>query len=285
MRHLVLGSSGQIGSYVCDELTRQGHHVVHWDIADGRRYDLCRDAVQENLHEVMLQCDFVHFLAYNVGGSQYLMEYESTFDYVDENVRMMEKVFYALRRIRKPFYFASSQMQNMSDSIYGRLKSIGEDYTRALGGVNVRFWNVYGYEPISVKNHVITDFLRAADGRRFIYCKTDGTEYRNFLHAADCAEKLVMITDNYDHFAQSSYVAVHNHGASNTIKEVAETIAKVVAPPEVLVRYTNKQDTTQTIFNDPMQHITHPELEEVGNRFANLEDGIRDVYQQIKTRG
>ena len=50
-------------------------------------------------------------------------------------------------------------MSNMSFSSYGILKKIGENLTSSLGGLNVRFWNVYGYETDFEKSHVITDFI------------------------------------------------------------------------------------------------------------------------------
>ena len=70
----------------------------------------------------------------------------------------MKNTFGELRRTKTPFVFASSQMYNM-DNVYGTLKFLGEHYTRILGGLSVRFWNVYGPEEINEKSHVIPDFI------------------------------------------------------------------------------------------------------------------------------
>ena len=50
-------------------------------------------------------------------------------------------------------------MSNMSYSPYGLLKNIGEKYTEILGGLVVKFLNVYGIEKDLKKSHVITDFI------------------------------------------------------------------------------------------------------------------------------
>ena len=40
MRVLNLGSSGQIGAYLTDYLTRKGHEVIEFDIAKHHGHDL-----------------------------------------------------------------------------------------------------------------------------------------------------------------------------------------------------------------------------------------------------
>ena len=72
----------------------------------------------------------------------------------------MANAFGLIEKYKKPFVFASSQMSNMSYSPYGVLKRVGELYTKSLGGLIVKFWNVYGIEKDMNKAHVITDFIR-----------------------------------------------------------------------------------------------------------------------------
>ena len=45
-----------------------------------------------------------------------------------------------------PFIFLSSQMSNLIDNEYGVSKRLGEFFTYGYHGINVRIWNVYGYE-------------------------------------------------------------------------------------------------------------------------------------------
>ena len=158
---------------------------------DLRRQDtpLLADCVDE--------CDVVHFLAFAVGGSTYLERCQDTFGFISNNAKIMDRVFDVLARTRKPFLFASSQMSNLGHSTYGRLKSVGESYTRALGGVVLQFWNVFGWEPDPEKSHVITDFIRMARDHGRIAMRTDGSEERQFLYGDDCADCLIELSARY----------------------------------------------------------------------------------------
>ena len=104
------------------------------------------------LRNVIMDSDFVFFLAFDVGGINYLA---STYlNFIDNNTRMMANVFGHLADYKKPFVFASSQMSDMSYSPYGVMKRVGEMYTKSLGGLIVHFWNVYGLEKDMEKAHV-----------------------------------------------------------------------------------------------------------------------------------
>ena len=69
-----------------------------------------------NLDRAIKNSDFVFVLAFDVGGSRYLKKYQHTFDFVNNNTRMMANVFDLLGKYKKRFVFASSQMSNMSYS-------------------------------------------------------------------------------------------------------------------------------------------------------------------------
>ena len=158
MRITILGSSGQIGAYLTEYLRNKGHEVNEFDIVNGRHHDLT-EIPNPELHRLIMQSDFVFFLAFDVGGSHYLKKYQHTFKFIDNNGRMMVNVFGLLGKYKKPFVFASSQMSKMSYSPYGVMKRVGELYTKSLNGVIVKFWNVYGIENDMEKAHVITDFI------------------------------------------------------------------------------------------------------------------------------
>ena len=181
MKHLILGSSGQIGYHLTDVLTKQKQEVITFDIIESLDQDL-RIYNNELLEEKIKECDFIHFLAFDIGGSLYMKKYQDTFDFISNNVKIMNNTFDLLKKYNKPFIFASSQMSNMSYSTYGVLKAIGERYTEALGGLVVKFWNVYGYERDFEKSHVITDFIKMANEYSVIHMRTDGVEVRQFLY-------------------------------------------------------------------------------------------------------
>ena len=78
MHYLVLGSSGQVGSALCEYYRARNHDVELFDIVENSSQDL-KIHQNELLKEKMSQCDFVFFLAFDVGGSRYLKKYQQTF--------------------------------------------------------------------------------------------------------------------------------------------------------------------------------------------------------------
>ena len=127
----VLGSSGQIGAYLTEHLSLKGMMSLRFDIARHHGEDLTQ-IPNHNLDRAIKNADFVFVLAFDVGGSRYLKKYQHTFDFVNNNTRMMANVFDLLGKYKKRFVFASSQMSNMSYSPYGVLKRVGELYTSTL---------------------------------------------------------------------------------------------------------------------------------------------------------
>ena len=123
MNVAVLGSSGQIGAYLTDYLRKKGHFVREFDIVNSYHEDMTH-IPNPFLRNVIMDSDFVFFLAFDVGGSHYLKKYQHTFKFIDNNTRMMANVFVHLADYKKPFVFASSQMSNMSYSPYGVMKTL-----------------------------------------------------------------------------------------------------------------------------------------------------------------
>ena len=144
MKVLNLGSSGQIGAYLTEYLRKKGHEVIEYDKNLGPQYNLT--AIPSTwLESCIKEADFVFFLAFDVGGSRYLKKYQNTFDFINNNTRLMANVFGLLEKHNKRFVFASSQMSNMSYSPYGVMKRVGELYTTSLKGLTVKFWNCLLY--------------------------------------------------------------------------------------------------------------------------------------------
>ena len=70
MRIAILGSSGQIGAYLSEYLTKKGHFVRDFDIVNGYHEDMT-NIPNPFLRNAIMDCDFVFFLAFDVGGSHY----------------------------------------------------------------------------------------------------------------------------------------------------------------------------------------------------------------------
>ena len=223
MKITILGSGGQIGAYLTEYLRKKEHDVREFDIINGEHQDM-RTIPSPELHRLIMTSDFVYFLAFDVGGSRYLKKYQHTFDFVNNNARMMVNVFGLLEKYKKPFVFASSQMSNMSHSPYGTLKRVGELYTQTLKGLTVKFWNVYGIEKDMEKAHVITDFIRKGFEEGSFDMLTDGTEERQFLYAEDCCEALETVMNCYSDFKPSDPLHITSFN-SCTIKHIASIIS------------------------------------------------------------
>jgi len=222
MNITILGSAGQIGAYLTEYLRKKGYEVTEFDVVNGEDEDITT-IPNPKLMRAIRMTDFVFVLAFDVGGSRYLKKYQHTFDFVNNNTRILANVFNLLGEYKKPFVFASSQMSNMSYSPYGVLKRVGELYTQTLKGLTVKFWNVYGVENDPEKSHVITDFIRRGFEEGQFEMLTDGTEERQFLYAEDCCEALETVMENYTDFKPEDPLHITSF-RSETIKEVAAMI-------------------------------------------------------------
>lgn len=223
MKYLILGSAGQIGFPLVSFLKQKNHQVLEFDVEDDSLEDLRIDK-NHILEKYIRDSDFVFFLAFDVGGSRYLSKYQHTFEFLHNNVKLMSNTFEFLEKYKKPFIFASSQMSNMSYSPYGVAKAIGERYTDSLNGITVKFWNVYGPEKNLEKSHVITDFILKAKNEKEIKMLTDGTEVRQFLHADDCANALLTLSNLYDSLDRSKNYHITNF-EWNTVLDIANVIS------------------------------------------------------------
>ena len=193
---LILGSEGQVGLHLKSYLKSKNYNVTGFDIVEKNNQDL-RKFNNKLLISKIKKSDFIYFLAFDVGGSRYLKKYQNTFEFLSNNIRIMENTFSLVKKFKKPFLFASSQMSNMTYSNYGILKNLGEKYSQILDGLVVKFWNVYGIEHDLNKSHVITDFILKGIKKKKINMLTDGQEVRDFLYAEDCCIGLEKIMLKY----------------------------------------------------------------------------------------
>ena len=278
MRITVLGSSGQIGAYLSEYLSRKGHIVREFDIVNGIHQDMTH-IPNTYLRNAIMESDFVFFLAFDVGGSRYLKKYQHTFDFVNNNTRLMANAFGLLEQYDKPFIFASSQMSNMSYSPYGTLKRVGELYTESLGGLVVKFWNVYGIEKDHKKAHVITDFIRKGFEDGDFEMLTDGEEVRQFLYAEDCCEGLEAVMKNYDEFYANDPLHITNFDYT-TIREVAiiiENEFKLIGKPVNIIP-GKASDTVQL----DKRNEADPFIRKYWSPKTDLVTGISKVFESMK---
>ena len=274
----VLGSSGQIGAYLSEYLSKKGHIVREFDIVNGEHQDITH-IPNVYLRNAIMESDFVFFLAFDVGGSRYLKKYQHTFDFVNNNTRLMANAFGLLQEYDKPFVFASSQMSNMSYSPYGTLKRVGELYTESLGGLIVKFWNVYGIEKDHDKAHVITDFIRKGFEEGDFEMMTDGEEVRQFLYAEDCCEGLEAVMKNYDNFYSDDPLHITNFDYTS-IREVAiiiENEFKLIGKP-INILPGEASDSVQLDKRNEADRF----IEKYWSPKTDLETGFAKVFEAMK---
>ena len=161
MTYLVLGSSGLVGKSFCDYIVKNNKEVILWDLKLGTEFDL-RDTDNLGRLEIdVIRSDYILFAAYDIGGAKFL--HNKNIDTLSNNFKIILNVFSVLaKHTSKKFIFLSSQMSNLIDNEYGVSKRVGEFYCNYYNGINVRLWNIYGYEEQSIKSHAIPDFINMA---------------------------------------------------------------------------------------------------------------------------
>lgn len=275
MKYLILGSEGQIGAALTSYLKTKNHEVLEFDIVNSKDQDL-RIVNNPLLEEAVRASDFIFFLAFDVGGSRYLQTYQQTFDFISNNTKIVNNTFDLIHKYNKPFIFASSQMANMSYSSYGRMKSVGESYTEILGGVVVKFWNVYGLEHDMEKSHVITDLIIKANNTGVIDLLTDGTEERQFLYADDCCEALLILSENYNQIPRDKNLHITNF-EWNTVLDVANIIAGEFPNSKVIPKIDSKDLVQKNKRNEPDDFIF-----KYWKPKTKIDEGIRGVISKMR---
>lgn len=269
---LVLGGEGQIGKPLVDFLNRRNIKTYNIDLVLGEEHDLRKNCAL--LEKWLPRVDVVFFLAYDIGGAKFLQTKQDDYQFLENNTKIMVTVFEALRKHNKPFLFASSVMARMPWSPYGNLKQLGEHFTKSLGGVTARFWNIYGPEHDEEKSHVITDFIKKAKDTGVIQMMTDGSEVRQFLYAEDCSEAMLALLSNYDEAVKYNTFDITSFIWTD-IRSIAELIAnhygaKIIKP--------NNKDTVQ--LNSRIEPSRHP-IEKFWNPDSaiHIELGIRKMIE------
>ena len=274
---LILGSKGQIGGHLVNFFkNKDDYEIIEFDIISGKSFDL-RNFNNKDLEKKIRISNFVFFLAFDVGGSRYLKKYQKTYNFLINNLLIMSNVFRLLKKYKKKFIFASSQMSNMDFSPYGTLKRLGEDTTKSLNSLYVKFWNVYGIEKDEEKAHVITDFILMALKKRKIKMLTNGKESREFLYATDCSEGLFTVMKKFDFFVKQKKELHLTTSKKTKIINIAKIIKKIL----------NKRGFTIKIFPSKETDSLQKNVNNKSNNFLlnfwkpkySIENGIEEIIQ------
>jgi GDP-L-fucose synthase len=124
-------------------------------------------------------------------------------------------------------------------------------------------------------SHVVPALMRKAHEAKLAGAETltiwgTGTPRREFLHVDDCADALVHVMMNY---SQAEHINI-GYGEDLTIRELAETVARVVGFKGRIISDPSKPDGT------PRKLIAADKLRALGWKPGiDLEDGLAAVYR------
>lgn len=253
---LVTGGAGFIGSHLVDRLP--GPVRVLDDLSTGRRGCVAASAEfiegsvtdRAALKRALAGVRVVYHLAARVSVPESVENPRRTHEVnVEGTVRLIEEAAAAgARRV----VFASScaiygdrgegaireDAPAEPASPYAVSKLAGEHYGRLARGVefvSLRFFNVYGprQDPSSGYAAVVPSFLSALDAGRPLILHGDGGQTRDFVFVGDVVEALIRAAE-----APGVHGRVFNvgSGASVSIRELADTAARVAGRPATLDR-------------------------------------------------
>ncbi len=213
MRNLILGGNGTLGKALCNYLTEEAKEEA---IPFGERGSI------EDLRTCSLDLysiDRVYFLAWDVGGYNYLFSPDTQIRQLEYNTALLSNVMPQLTEI--PFVFVSSQLADNLSIAYGITKKLGEVWTSNLQRPVARLQNIFGGTPSKKPSHVIGDFILQAirDGKIKMF--TDGQEYRYFTHIDDISRSLHYLMNN-----RSSGIYNVSSPIATQISTIADIISK-----------------------------------------------------------
>jgi len=307
----VAGHRGMVGSAICRHLTRRGGVALL--TADRDQLNLTDQAEVRDFF-VTHQIDEVYLAAARVGGIHANNTYPA--DFIYDNLMIEANVIQAAHQhgVQKLLFLGSSCIypklaaQPMAEDalLTGTLEPTNEPYAIAkIAGIklcesynrqhgrdyrSVMPTNLYGpgdnFHPDN--SHVIPGLLRrfheaTRQNAPEVVIWGSGSPLREFLHVDDMAAASVHVMNLAPALYQANTAPMLSHinvgsGVDCTIRELAETVARVTGFKGKLVFDTSKPDGA------PRKLMDSSRLRALGWQPAfALEDGLRDAYQWYLT--
>lgn len=253
-RIYVAGHTGMVGSALWRRLEASGHTALLGRTME--ELDLTRQADVEAFFEQELP-EYVFLAAAKVGGIH--ANDTQRADFIHINLQIQSNVIGAAWQygVKKLLFLGSSCIypkmapQPMKEEylLSGPLEPTNEAYALAkIAAIRLckHYNDQYGTNFISVMptnmygpgdnfdlqgSHVLPAMIRkfheAKIAGRDVTLWGDGSPYREFLHADDCAEALVMLMERYDYGDIGEFINIGSE-SELTIRELAEKVAKAV---------------------------------------------------------
>jgi GDP-L-fucose synthase len=283
--------------------SRQFDHLIgrtraELDLLDG-------DAVRKFYHQE--KPDYVFVAAAKVGGI--LANDRQPADFLFENLQIQNHLIHGAYEagVKKLLFLGSSCIypklapQPLKEDylLTGPLEPTNEWYALAkIAGIKMcqAYRRQFGCDFISAmptnmygpndnfdlqSSHVLPALIRKfheakASNAPTVACWGTGSPLREFLHADDLARACLFLME---HYSQEQFINV-GFGSDVTIKELAETVGRIVGFKGQIIWDTSKPDGT------PRKLMDSSRLFGLGWRpQIDLEAGIKSVYDQFRRRG
>lgn len=292
-----------VGSAIVRELQNKGFHNVVTKTS--KELDLRNQEAVRSFYETE-KPQYVFVAAAKVGGIHANNVYRAEFLY--DNLMIQNNLIHFAYEsgVKKLLFLGSSCIypklaeQPLKEDylLSGYLESTNEPYAIAkITGIKMceAYRDQYGCNFISAmptnlygpndnyhpeNSHVLPALIRKfheakASSKEEVEVWGDGTPMREFLYADDLANALVYLMENYN---EKQFVNV-GFGSDVTIKELAETVAKVVGFDGGMKYDSSKPNGT------PRKLMDSSRLFSTGWKpKTNLEEGIRLAYQDFLNR-
>jgi GDP-L-fucose synthase len=296
----IAGHRGMVGSAIHRKLQEKGFH--NFVLRTSKELDLRNQQAVSDFFQTE-KPEYIFLAAAKVGGIIANNTYRA--DFLFENLAIQNNVIHSAYEtdVKKLMFLGSSCIypklapQPLKEEylLSGFLEETNEPYAIAkIAGIKLceAYRSQYGCDFISVmptnlygpndnydlqKSHVLPAMIRKfheakVSKNESVTLWGTGSPMREFLHADDLAEACAYLMENY---SQPEFINVGT-GADVTIKELAETVCKIVGFEGKLVWDTTKPDGT------PRKLMDVSKLHAQGWKHTiGLEEGIALAYQDF----
>lgn len=299
----VAGHRGLVGSAIWRKLTEKGFTQL---IGKARAELDLLDAKAVGQFFEREKPDYVFDAAAKVGGIHANNVYPAQFLY--ENLQIQDNLIHGAYRggVKKFLFLGSSCIypkfapQPMKEDalLTGPLEPTNQWYAIAkISGIMMcqAYRKQYGCDFISAmptnmygpndnydlqNSHVLPALIRKfheakISGAKEVVCWGTGSPFREFLYSDDLAEACVFLMD---HYSEEQFINIGS-GSEITIKELAETVSRIVGFPGAIVWDKSKPDGTPRKLMDSARLFALGWKPKIG-----LEEGISLAYKDFCQR-
>jgi UDP-glucose 4-epimerase len=252
MKVAVIGGSGFIGSHVVDKLLEANHDVTVFDIMRPHREEV-RHIFMDlfDMHKVVVALAGNYEVIYLLAAMANVNDiHKNPLEAAMVNFQGTVNVLEAVRRYGGRLIFASTvwvymlaEKEDVDEDSPLQVQNVNHPYTasKVAAELYIQSYNkLYGldftilrygipYGPRGREGTVITNFVKRAMKGQPLIIHGDGSQYRNFIYVEDLAD------GNVAALKDEAKNKIYNLEGMRpvTIKEIAETVSKIVGGTRV----------------------------------------------------